>query len=280
MEDFLMKDFRILVVDDERDVRETLSEMIEGLGYPVLVAENGVKALDRIKTEKVDLIITDLSMPKMNGLELIVKSKRLNPNIPIAVISAYGSAENTTYALTRGAFNFIAKPFKISQVKELVRKGKQLRELALGTYALMEWVHSETEMVFPSQPRLFPSAILFIVKECQWRGIEDEARLENVAICLEELLSNAFIHGNRKNKSKQIKVKMAFDAEKFVLSVRDEGSGFDGRDYLEKIRQVEDSIPEKRGLFIVDFLVDELRFDKKGNEVTAVIYREDKTTRQ
>lgn len=275
-----MNEFRILVVDDEAGVRETLSEMIKSLGYQVMVAENGVGALDRIKTEKVDLIITDLSMPQMDGLELIVNSKRISPNIPIAVISAFGNVENTTYALTRGAFSFIAKPFKMSQIKELIRKGKQLRELSLGTYALMEWVQSQTEMVFPSQPKLFPSAILFAVKECQWRGIEDETRLENVAICLEELLSNAFIHGNRKDKDKRIKVRMAFDAKKFVLSVKDEGDGFDGENYLGKIREEQPSIPEKRGLFIVDLLMDELRFSKKGNEVTAVIYREDSTEKQ
>ncbi len=269
-----MEEFRILVVDDEEDVRGTLSEMIEGLDYQVIAAENGKEALERIKTEKIDLIITDLSMPKMNGLELIVNSKQINPNIPIAVISAFGNVENTTYALTRGAFSFIAKPFKISQIKELIRKGKQLRELSLGTYALMEWVKSQTEMVFPSQLDLFPSAILFALKECQWRGIEDDARLENVAICLEELLNNAFVHGNRKDKNKRIKVKMAFDAEKFVLSVKDEGDGFDGENYLEKIREEQVSMPEKRGLFIVDLLMDDLRFSKKGSEATAVIYRE------
>ncbi len=275
-----MKQFRILIVDDEADVRETLSEMIESLDYQVMVAENGVEALNTTKTEKVDLIITDLSMPRMNGLELIVKSKGIHPNIPIAVISAFGNVENTTYALTRGAFSFIAKPFKMSEIKELIRKGKQLRELSLGTYALMEWVRSQTDMAFPSRPGLFPSAIFFAVKECQWRGIEDEARLENVAICLEELLSNAYLHGNRKDKDKRIKVKMTFDAEKFVLSVEDEGEGFEGEGYLKEISKEQVSIPEKRGLFIVDLLTDELRFSKKGNEVTAVIYREGRTQNQ
>jgi CheY-like chemotaxis protein/anti-sigma regulatory factor (Ser/Thr protein kinase) len=275
-----MNGFRILVVDDEEDVRETLSEMIKGLGYQVLIAEGGKEALEKIRTEKVDLIITDLAMPKMNGLELIVRSKQNNPNIPIAVISAFGSAENTTYALTRGAFSFIAKPFKLSQIKELIRKGKQLRELSLGTYTLLEWVKSQTEMVFPSQPNLFPSAILFALKECQWRGIEDDARLENVAICLEELLDNAFVHGNRKDKDKRIKVKMAFDAEKFVLAVKDEGDGFNGESYLEKIREEHASMPEKRGLFIVDLLMDDLRFSKKGSEATAVMYRERRTENQ
>lgn len=278
--DLLMNEFRILIVDDEAGVRETLSEMIESLGYQVMVAESGVEALDRVKTEKVDLIITDLSMPRMNGLELIVKSKRISPNIPIAVISAYGNVENTTYALTRGAYSFIAKPFGMSQIKELIRKGKQLRELSLGTYALMDWVQSRTEMVFPSQANLFPSAILFVLKECQWRGIEDDARLENVAICLEELLSNAFIHGNREDKDKRIRVRMTFDAEKFVLSVRDEGDGFDGENYLGKIREEQPSIPEKRGLFIVDLLMDELRFNKKGNDATAVVYQEPRKENQ
>jgi CheY-like chemotaxis protein/anti-sigma regulatory factor (Ser/Thr protein kinase) len=280
VEDFLMKPFRVLVVDDEKDVRDTLSEMIQSLDYPVLVAEDGMKALDRIRTEKVDLIITDLSMPKMNGLEVIAHSKRIKPNIPIAVISAYGNVENTTYALTSGAFSFIAKPFKMSQVKDLIRKGKQLRELSLGTHELMEWVQSRTEMAFPSQPNLFPPAIFFAVKECQWRGIEDESRLENVAICLEELLSNAFIHGNRKDKDKRIRVTMGFDAEEFTLSISDEGDGFDGEDYLKKIREDQASIPEKRGLFIVDLLMDELRFNEKGNEVTAVVYRRNRTENQ
>lgn len=274
-----MSQFSILVVDDEEEVCQTLSEMIEGLGYQVMVAGNGKEALDRIKTEKVDLVITDLSMPGLNGLELIVTSKQIKPNIPIAVISAFGNVENTTDALTRGAFSFIAKPFKMPQIKELIRKGKQLRELSLGTYALMEWVQSQTEMVFPSQPNLFPSIILFAVKECQWRGIEDETRLENVAVCLEELLSNAFVHGNRKDKDKRIQVKMAFDAEKLVLSVKDEGEGFDGEGYLKRTRDEQPSMPEKRGLFIVDLLVEELRFSKKGNEVTAVIYRENRTDR-
>lgn len=269
-----MEGFKVLVVDDEEDVRGTLSEMVVGLGCRVVVAENGREALERIEAEKVDMIITDLSMPKMNGLELIVRSKQMNPNIPIAVISAYGNVENTTYALTRGAFSFIAKPFKLSQVKELIRKGRQLRELSLGTCALMEGARSHTEMVFPGEPDLFPSAILFVLKECQWRGIEDDARLENVAICLEELLDNAFIHGNRRDREKKIKVKMAFDAEKFVLSIKDDGEGFDGAGYLEKIREEQASIPEKRGLFIVDLLMDDIRFNKKGNEAIVVMYRE------
>jgi CheY-like chemotaxis protein/anti-sigma regulatory factor (Ser/Thr protein kinase) len=275
-----MDSFRILVVDDEKDVRDTLSEMIESLGYGVVVAENGVKALDRVRTERIDLVITDLSMPEMSGLDLIVEAKRISPNIPIAVISAYGNVENTTYALTRGAFSFIAKPFKMSQIKDMIRKGKQLRELSLGTYALMDWVHSETDMTFPSQEDLFPSAILFVLKECQWRGIEDDARLENIAICMEELLSNALIHGNRKNKDKQIAMRMSFDADRFVLAVKDEGDGFDATTYLEKIRNNQAAIPEKRGLFIADLLVDELGFNDKGNKVTAVIYRKNRVKSQ
>ncbi|MBW2056820.1 MAG: response regulator [Deltaproteobacteria bacterium] len=269
-----MDEFSVLVVDDEQEVRQTLSEMIEGLGYQVLVAGGGEEALRRIRDEKVDLVITDLSMPGLNGLDLILASKEINPSIPIAVISAFGSVENTSEALTRGAFSFVAKPFKLPEIRELVRKGRQLRELSLGTYALMEWVQSQTEMVFPSQPHLFPSAILFAVKECQWRGMDDEGRLENVAICLEELLSNAYVHGNRRNGDKRIRLKMSFDAEKFVLSVRDEGEGFDGENYLGMIRGRQPSVPEKRGLFIVDLLADELRFNGKGDEVTAVMYRE------
>jgi anti-sigma regulatory factor (Ser/Thr protein kinase) len=91
---------------------------------------------------------------------------------------------------------------------------------------------------------------------------------------MDELLSNAFTHGNLGDEAKRISVKMAFDADKFVLSVKDEGEGFDGESYLKRIREEQLSIPEKRGLFIVDLLMDELRFNQRGNEVTAVLYRE------
>jgi len=269
-----MNQFKVLVVDDEEDVRKTLSEMVESLGYTVVSAENGVEALEKLKGEGIDLIMTDLAMPEMNGLELIVNSKRTYPGVPIAVISAYGNVENTAYALTRGAFNFVAKPFTMSQIKEVLRKGIQLRELSLGTYTLMKFVQSQTEMVFPSQPALFPSAIFFAVKECQWRGIEDETRLENVAICMEELLNNAYLHGNLKDENKRIQVRMAFDSESLSLSIEDDGDGFDGPKYMEKIREDQSSIPEKRGLFIVDLLTDEVRFNPKGNVVTVVMYRE------
>jgi len=97
---------------------------------------------------------------------------------------------------------------------------------------------------------------------------------------MEELLSNALIHGNRKNKDKQITMRMSFDAERFVLVVKDEGDGFDGTTYLEKIRNNQTAIPEKRGLFIADLLVDELRFNEKCNEVTAVIYRKNRVESQ
>ena len=79
----------ILIIDDEEEIRISLSKIVEQLDIIPMTASNGLKALDLLQSEKIDLIITDLMMPEMDGLQLIVESRKLNPRIPIAVISGY-----------------------------------------------------------------------------------------------------------------------------------------------------------------------------------------------
>jgi DNA-binding NtrC family response regulator len=144
----------ILIIDDEEEIRSSLSAIVDQLGFTPLTAGNGLDALELLQSERVDLIITDLMMPQMDGMKFIVKSRSMNPKIPIAVISAYGDVKNATFALTRGAFNFITKPFSIREVENIINKGLRLRELALGTDKILRNIRNRTEIVIPSYPRL------------------------------------------------------------------------------------------------------------------------------
>jgi DNA-binding response OmpR family regulator len=223
-----------------------------------------------INSQKIDLIITDLSMPNMDGFEFIKNSRQVNANIPIAVISGFAEVNNAVDALSRGAYNFITKPFTIREIENVIKRGLRLRELSLGTHRLTQGIKNTTAIELPSFTHLLPSAVLYIVRECQWRGIEDENVLANISICIDELLNNALVHGNDMDELKKIKIKLVFDQKEFSLSIEDEGQGFDYKETLSAFAGREQGLPTRRGLFIVHYLMDEVSFNEKGNIVTMV----------
>ncbi len=265
----------ILIIDDEEKIRSVLSKIVDQLDLIPLAARDGLEALNLLQSKKIDLIITDLMMPQMDGLTFIVKSREINPRIPIAVISGYGDVKNATLALTRGAFNFITKPFTIKEVENIIRKGLRLRELSLGTDKLLQNVKNRTETTIPSYPHLLPSAIFYIIKECQWRGIDNGNLLNNISVCTDEILTNALVHGNGGDPKKNISITLNFDAEKFTLTVKDEGEGFDVKKFSRQLKENHLDIPSKRGLFIVEYLMDEVSFNTKGNQITTTMYLKD-----
>lgn len=262
----------ILIIDDAEEIRTSLSQIVEELELLPLTASNGVEALQLMQSEKIDLVITDLMMPEMDGLQFIVHCRKMNPRIPIAVISGYGDTENATFALTRGAFNFITKPFTVKEVEAIIRKGLRLRELSLGTDRLLKNIRNRTELTIPSYSHLLPSVTFYILKECQWRGIDNENVLNNISVCTEEILTNALIHGNKGNPTKNISVTLEFDPGKFTLTIRDDGEGFDTRAFSQQCMENYHEIPTKRGLLIVKHLTDEISFNDTGSEVTATLY--------
>ncbi|MCX5894796.1 MAG: response regulator [Proteobacteria bacterium] len=267
-----MKDVTVLIVDDDSELLTTVEEMVKELQLTPLTASNGLEAMEKIRSQKVDLIITDLMMPEMDGLELIRKSRLLNPKIPIAVISGHGEAKNVIEALSRGAYNFVCKPFTMQELEAIIKKGLRIREFSLGTHKILEGIVNYTEINIPSSPHLLPAVTLYIVRECQWRGIEDDDLLSNISVCVDELLCNALIHGNDLDEIKKISVKLAFDPEKCTVSIEDEGKGFNHKKVLQGLAEEQYVPPTKRGLFIVKYLMDELVFNEKGNKVTLVKY--------
>ncbi len=176
-----MKQINVLAVDDDKDVLKTLCSILTVLRLHPIAASDGVDALEKIKTQKVDLILTDLQMPNMDGLGLIKESRKLNANIPIAVISGHGGVTNVVDALDLGAYNFISKPFTIKEIENIIKKGMRLREFSLGNLMITEGIRHYSEMEIPSYQHLLPPTANYIVKECKWRGIDDEALLNNIS---------------------------------------------------------------------------------------------------
>ena len=117
-----MRKAKILVVDDEAIVRESLRDWLSDCGYQVLTAENGYQALEIIEKERLSIVITDLVMPGMDGIELMKKAKDIIPNIQVIIITAYGSITTAIAAMKEGAYDYIEKPFCPERAELLVQK--------------------------------------------------------------------------------------------------------------------------------------------------------------
>jgi DNA-binding NtrC family response regulator len=113
---------KILVVDDEKQIRIDLSEMLIEAGYDVSHVGSGTEALEKIKKEDYGVVLADIKMPGMSGMELLLEIKRLKPQIRVIMITAFASTKSAVEAMKKGADDYISKPFRIDEVEAAVKR--------------------------------------------------------------------------------------------------------------------------------------------------------------
>src|SRR5206468_2625437 len=119
----------LLVADDDPGLRESLERTLTREGYRVLLASDGRAALDRLQGGSVDLILTDLKMPGLTGLELLRAAKAIAPDVDVILLTAFGTVEEAVKAMKDGAYDFLTKPFRREQLLKLIDKALERREL-------------------------------------------------------------------------------------------------------------------------------------------------------
>src|SRR3990170_7100021 len=136
-----------LVIDDERSMREFLSIMLEKEGYKVMAVDNGNDALKFIRKSRdpetgsghgFDLIITDIKMPKVGGIDILKESMSLNPNTPVIMITAFASTDVAVEAMKLGAYDYITKPFKVDEIKIIIKNAIEKKSLFDENISLKE----------------------------------------------------------------------------------------------------------------------------------------------
>ncbi len=120
---------RILVVDDELSMREFLSILLEREGYQVEVAGSAEDALRQMETSLFDLVLSDVNMPGLGGIELLSRIKKISPETGVLMITAFSAAEQAVEAMKLGAYDYISKPFKIEEIKQLVKNALEKQGL-------------------------------------------------------------------------------------------------------------------------------------------------------
>ena len=120
---------QVLIVDDEPNLRKILAAQLSRDGYDVLTAEDGERGLAQLREHHIDLVITDLKMPGVDGMTLLKRALEEEPELPVVMITAHGTIDTAVEALKRGAFDFVTKPFDKDEVRQIVAKALKTREL-------------------------------------------------------------------------------------------------------------------------------------------------------
>ena len=142
----------ILIIDDEKAIRKTLSEILSYEGYKIDEAGDGEEGLKKFKERSYDVVLCDIKMPKIDGIEFLDKSREANPDIPVIMISGHGTIETAVEAVKKGAYDYISKPPDLNRLLITIRNAMDKTNLVAETKVLKRKVSKVDEMIGESGP--------------------------------------------------------------------------------------------------------------------------------
>jgi two-component system response regulator PilR (NtrC family) len=147
---------KILVIEDEKNMREILKILLEGEGYEVFTATDGVEGVGWINREIFDLIITDIKMPGLDGFQVLKKAQELSPETLVIMITAFGTTESAIESMKLGAYDYLHKPFKIDEIRLVVKNALEKRKLRGEVSILRDKIRTTYELgnIFYKSPKM------------------------------------------------------------------------------------------------------------------------------
>lgn len=142
----------ILIIDDEKSIRKTLGEILTYEGYTIDEAADGEEGLKKFKEKKFDLVLCDIKMPKLDGIEFLERAKELNPDVPVLIISGHGNIETAVDAVKKGAYDYIAKPPDLNRLLITLRNAMDKTKLVAETKVLKRKISKTQEIIGESAP--------------------------------------------------------------------------------------------------------------------------------
>ena len=138
---------KILVIDDERSIRNSMKDILSFEGHEVVLAENGMEGLVSVKTEKPEVVFCDIKMPKMEGIEVLERIKEFTSDVPVIMISGHGTIDTAIEAIKKGAYDFIEKPLDLNRILITIKNATDKNQLIEETQKLKTKVSKKYEMI-------------------------------------------------------------------------------------------------------------------------------------
>jgi len=284
----------VLVVDDSPIDQRLAGGLLEKhFDCSVAYAADGKQALAHVTQNVPDLVVTDLQMPEMNGLELVAALKSEYPFVPVILMTAQGSEDIAAQALRRGAASYVPKRRLADDLPATVQR------ILLGSYEdrahsqLMHYLESsESVFVLANDLAAIRALVNHVQEMLRCMPLGDETERLRVGVALEEALRNAYYHGNleigaacsrgererlvaqRPVESpycnRRIRVAVRISRTEAIFIIRDEGPGFDVSKLPDGHDLPADDHVAGRGVVLMRSIMDEVRYSAAGNEVTLV----------
>jgi len=293
--------YRILVVDDAAADRRLVGGLLEKeSGLEVAYAENGLAALESMRQTAPDLVVTDLQMPEMDGLELVREVRARFTRVPVILITAFGSEQLAIQALEQGAASYVPKSHLAEALLDTVRQvlGHNKSDANYERLiASLQCVHFRFSL--ENEPAMIDPLVTLLQQMVAGRQLLDVTGEIQLGIAVEEALLNAIFHGNlqldhdqlqqsrealltadapdaigrRQAESpfcdRKVTVDIQID-EQIRISVRDEGPGFDATQVLNSPLAPDMERVSGRGLVLIRSFMDEVAYNETGNELTMI----------
>ena len=287
----------VLVVDDNPMDRHLAGRMIEtGLKWRVEYAENGHAAVASLELQRPDIILTDLYMPEMDGLELVETVRQRFPGVPVVLMTGQGNEEIALRALRAGAASYVPKKNLANSLVETLDAVAAAARFGLRRQQLLEFVTKTESAFILENDRTLVSPLVAMLQEMLsvMRLVDDRDRVR-VGVALEEALTNALYHGNlgvdsalkerddflfarvaeeRRRESpyreRRIYVQARLTTTEATISIRDEGAGYDPSKLPDPTDPSNLDRPSGRGLLLIRTFMDEVRHDETGRQITLV----------
>ncbi|MGN6718202.1 MAG: sigma-54-dependent transcriptional regulator [Candidatus Binatia bacterium] len=144
----------ILVVDDDPDIREVLKDRLESLGYNVFAGASGVEALELLEKQNPQIVLMDIEMPEMGGLEALKEIRKRQIDITVVMITAHGTIERAVEAIRQGAYDFIPKPFEPDHIALIVQRALERERLKRGVEVLSDQVGERYRLITGKSPKM------------------------------------------------------------------------------------------------------------------------------
>jgi DNA-binding response OmpR family regulator len=284
---------KILIADDQEALRSLLSRMLSREGFEPIEADDGERAIELYRSLSPPLVISDIMMPKMDGLTLLTEIKKIDPGTAVILMTGHGNEEILLKALQGGATNFFKKPFNVRGLIREIHKIFQYKVEEVKSHLYSPYLVRESKefVLTTGTPQYHP-----IVNQItlQLPCLLAESEILNTKIGIEEMLTNAIEHGNLgisfmekktaiekgklgelfadrlregSNADKKVYITSTLTPELFTVSIRDEGGGFDWRNLPELLPENLFSY-SGRGIFLTKIYYDEVSYNEAGNVVT------------
>jgi CheY-like chemotaxis protein/anti-sigma regulatory factor (Ser/Thr protein kinase) len=279
---------RILVVDDDRTTRHVLRKVLTGAGFTTSVAKDGVEALKTLRARRFDLLLLDVWMPRMNGLDLLAQLRKRKTRPRVIVMTSDDAPETLLEAVREQAFEYVHKPVEAPVLLQTVRQVLKAAdappiEVVSGR---PEWV----ELVVPCT-REAAERIQTVMAQLD-TSLPSELR-DSIAYAFRELLLNAVEWGGRLDPTRKVRISCLRAKRMILYRIADPGPGFDigrlphaaiGQPPSDpilhmEVREAKGIRPGGFGLVMVRASVDELLYNEKRNEVVFVKYLDDAAAR-